>query len=160
MTVTIRKAEQEDIPGIQRTAKISWQNTYRALIPSHVQEQFIENAYSDEMMQKRLERSILIVAEEDGEIIGFANGFTNSEKAELAAIYLLPEVQGRGIGTRLLEAVVLNLDGYQELFVEVEKGNDRGEQFYEAKGFRFVREYEDELFGHKLRTKQLVLPIN
>ena len=160
MTERIRKAEQKDISAIQHVAEKSWHHTYKKLIPQKVQEQFIRNAYSDEMMQKRLERSILIVAEEEGEIIGFANGFTNSEKAELSAIYLLPEAQGRGIGTRLLDAVIAELEGYQELCVEVEKGNETGEKFYEARGFNFVKEYEDELFGHKLQTKQLILPIH
>jgi N-acetylglutamate synthase-like GNAT family acetyltransferase len=157
MDTIIRKAQQEDIKAIQQVAKRSWHDTYQGLIPEQVQDQFLRMAYSDAYMVKRVEQTVCVVAEMDKQVVGFANASQKEDKADLHAIYLLPSAKGNGIGTRLLHALLEEMTGIKQLYVEVEKGNASGEQFYNAKGFTVVNEYEDELFGHKLQTKQLVL---
>lgn len=160
MSIVIRKAEMKDIQAIQKIAKISWNQTYKNLIPEPIQNRFLEKAYSDDYMEKRIQQTILMVAEEKNKVVGFANVFTKDNVAELSAIYLFPEVEGKGIGTKLLKAIVDQLKGYKEIYVEVEKGNFSGEIFYDAKGFKIIKEFEDDFYGHKLQTKQLVLKLN
>ena len=157
MKAIVRKAQKKDILAIQQVAKESWHETYRELIPAAIQDQFLKQAYSDEMMAKRIDHSLFLVAESDSNVIGYAAAFQKDGQADLSAIYLLPEAKGNGIGTQLLEGVLEALDGVKELYVEVEKGNNSGETFYEAKGFVLVDEYEDDLFGHALQTKKMVL---
>ena len=140
-------------------AKESWHDTYKELIPEAVQNQFLGQAYSDEMMAKRIDHSLFLVAESDSDVIGYAAAFQKEDQADLSAIYLLPDAKGNGIGTQLLEGVLGELDGVKEIYLEVEKGNSSGETFYEAKGFTIVDEYEDDLFGHALLTKKMVLVI-
>lgn len=158
MRVAIRKATTEDIQMIQGIAKISWNDTYRGLIPEPIQAKFLEKAYSDDFMVKRLQQTLLMVAEVNSDMVGFANAFIDDNAAELSAIYLLPEAQGKGVGTKLLTAIINQLN-VNEISVEVEKGNLVGEKFYEAKGFHVVKEYEDDLFGHTLQTKQMILKL-
>ncbi|MFC7684966.1 GNAT family N-acetyltransferase [Ureibacillus sp. GCM10028918] len=161
MRFFIRKMKEEDIQQVQQVAKTSWNYTYEGIIPSEIQENFLKSAYSDEMMQRRLERSIIFVAEVDGKIVGFANYSPVKEdgKAELAAIYLYPEYQGKGIGTALLKEGFKYLDGVKEIFINVEKENKIGKTFYEAKGFKVVTEFDDDFDGYILRTVRMVLII-
>ena len=159
MAIQIRKAEIEDISSIQYIAKKSWNDTYKELIPVPIQEKFLKEAYSDEFMIKRVQQSLLMVAEDKVKLVGFANAFIKGNKGELSAIYLLPEVQRQGIGSQLLEAMITKLNDINEIYVEVEKGNLIGERFYEAKGFKLVREYEDDFYGHTLQTKRLILNV-
>lgn len=150
MKFQIREMKAEDIKNVQQVAKTSWNDTYDGIIPAHVQESFLNSAYSDEMMKRRLEVSSLYVAEADGQIVGFANFSTVKEEGEveLGAIYLLPEFQGEGVGTALLNEGINNAQKASKVFINVEKENGRGVYFYKAKGFEMLTEFEDKLEGH------------
>ncbi|MBG9817698.1 GNAT family N-acetyltransferase [Bacillus safensis] len=158
MNTIIRQANQKDIKRIREVAEITWNYTYKELIPEEIQDRFLKKAYSDEALEKRVEGSLFLVAQKGEEIVSFANFFYKDENAELAAIYLLPELQGLGIGTQLLNEGVFKLEKKtKRLYVDVEKGNKSGENFYKSKGFRVVKEFEDNFLGHNLKTVQLVL---
>lgn len=75
----------------------------------------------------------VIVAEEDGRAVGFAA----TEPGWLAQLYVLPEAQGRGIGSTLLEAAVAarQAAGDAELRLWTLEANDEGRRFYEARGW-------------------------
>ncbi|MNY41495.1 Mycothiol acetyltransferase [compost metagenome] len=76
---------------------------------------------------------------------------------ELSAIYLEPEYQGKGIGSALLQEGIIHSAGAKEVYVNVERDNEVGRQFYEAKKFIKVTEFDDEFDGHILKTLRMVL---
>lgn len=157
MDFMIRKMVKEDIKQVQDVARNSWNTTYEGIIPRKVQENFLNAAYNDEMMEKRLDESLIYVAELDEQVVGFANFMpVNSEgHSELSAIYLYQNVQGKGIGTALLQRGIDDLVGLKEMYIDVEKENTIGKTFYEAKGFKTVKEYDDHFDGHILKTIQM-----
>ncbi|WP_406589770.1 N-acetyltransferase family protein [Bacillus atrophaeus] len=159
MELSIRNAERKDIKEIQKIAKVTWNHTYKGLIPLEIQNEFLRMAYSDKSMKKRVEKTILLVAEVNNKVVGFANAFTNENNAELSAIYIYPDSQGRGVGTKLLHEVIKELRGFSKITVDVESGNEVGEKYYFAKGFKLVEEFHDDFLGHKLKTKRLLLEI-
>ncbi|MBY0097962.1 GNAT family N-acetyltransferase [Mesobacillus maritimus] len=161
MQFTIRKMVHEDINQVQNVAKITWNATYEGIIPLEVQENFLNAAYNEATMQQRLERSTLYVAEIEGRVVGFANFSPVREggKVELGAIYLYPEHQGKGIGSALLQKGIQDLEGVTEIYINVEKENEIGKTFYEAKGFEVVSEFDDDFDGHLLKTIRMVLKI-
>ena len=73
-------------------------------------------------MKYRLKNTHLFVAEEEGEVIGFANfsPVRLQNEAELGAIYLLPDQQGKGIGSALLQKGIKALNGIRKLYIHVE----------------------------------------
>ncbi|MEC5425707.1 GNAT family N-acetyltransferase [Virgibacillus sp. C22-A2] len=161
MTYTVRKMKDNDIAQVQYVAKVSWNATYEGIIPLSIQANFLKLAYSDEMMKRRLETSTIFVAEFDGKVAGFANYSPVSEdgKVELGAIYLIPDHQGKGAGTALLKKGIDELEGVREIFINVEKDNEIGKTFYDAKGFEFVSEFDDDFDGHILKTIRMVLQV-
>lgn len=158
MNITIRKMHYEDTKQVQRIAKTTWNATYEGIIPLEVQNNFLKSNYSDKSMIQRIERSIVYVAEVEGKVVGFANYSTvrDGGKVELAAIYLYPEFQGKGIGTALIHQAVKELKGIKEIFINVEKDNKIGMNFYEAKGFEIVNESDLEFDGHILKKVRMV----
>lgn len=62
MGLTIRHARKEDLQSVQLVAKTSWNATYEGIIPSDIQNNFLKMAYSDEMMDRRLQHTLLLVA--------------------------------------------------------------------------------------------------
>jgi ribosomal protein S18 acetylase RimI-like enzyme len=150
MTI-IRRMLPHDTAGVQRVARETWAATYREIIPDEVQARFLERAYSDESLRRRREQGLMLVAEEHGAIVGFANAVqTGDHEADLAAIYVLPEAQGGGIGSRLLDAALQALPDVSTLFVRVERDNLIGRRFYEAKGFVVVEEIVEQIAGQAL----------
>jgi ribosomal protein S18 acetylase RimI-like enzyme len=152
MILSIISAGLSDIKSVREIANITWNDTYKNLIPIEVQDKFLSIAYSDEMLAKRIKESLFLLAETENKVVGFINVKNKDATAELTAIYVLPEFQGKGIGTRLLNTALQNLDGVKEIIVDVEKGNLVGEDFYTSKGFKVVREYDEDFLGHDLKT--------
>lgn len=159
--VIIRTMHVEDIPQVQDVAKKSWNATYEGIIPFEIQEKFLKVAYNNDRMKQRLERSFLFVAEIDSNVVGFANfSPVNDEgKAELGAIYLYPEYQGKGIGSALLQKGINELEGVEEIYINVERDNEIGKSFYDAKGFQVLKEFDDDFEGHILKTVRMVLNV-
>lgn len=75
------------------------------------------------------------------------------------AIYILPETQGKGIGSALLQQGIQMFSEIQSLIVCVEKENTTGMSFYQARGFVRIAEYDDLFDGHILKTIKLSLKL-
>lgn len=157
----IRKMEEKDIKGVQDVAKASWHSTYEGIIPRDIQDRFLQAAYHDDMMQVRLKESLVLVAEEDENIVGFAN-FTypdESGSSTLTAIYLLRDSQGEGLGSALLREGLKALQGVKKIFLDVEVENEAAVHFYKRKGFIIEKTYDDDFDGHILHTHLMSLEI-
>jgi len=161
LTLIIRQMNKDDISSVQEIAQISWSVTYEGLIPKQIQERFLQSAYSEDCLQVRLHKSLFFIAQIGETIVGFANfSHVNDRQAELLAIYLDPAYQQMGIGSALLENGIQQLQGAASLTVCVEKDNSIGRQFYMAKGFQQVEEFDDIFDGHILKTIRLELALN
>ena len=159
--IMIRKMTATDIAAVQQIATESWHATYEGILPRAIQDSFLQLAYNDEQMNKRLQQSMMYVAEMAGEIVGFAN-YVQLETptiVELSAIYLAPVAQGQGIGTALLQKGIADLPNAKEIVLSVEKENIVGMNFYNAKGFEMIEEFEEEYEGHTLQTVRMVLKV-
>ena len=84
-----------------------------------------------------------LVWEEEGKILGYAYGSAPFERAAYRwcaedSIYLLPEAQGRGIGSRLYRALenVLFYQGYQRIYALITAENAPSIAFHKQLGFQ------------------------
>ncbi len=143
--IEVRPAVPEDLEGLQHVANLTWRQTYAGLIPDTDISAFLEQAYS----LKRLEAALdvlgdgLIVASQQSQLIGYAQAGVNSNgKAELFAIYVLPEFHGAGTGLRLWQQATSHFAnlGFETFIVWVLDGNQQARQFYERQGAVAVEE--------------------
>lgn len=158
-SVSIRHAVPDDAEGIAEVHVASWRSTYRGII---------SDAFLDGLTVEGRARSwrwtfahpndheVIFVAEDNGRIIGFANGGKNRNPeyphgGEVYAIYLLKEYHGRGIGKRLFAAVAdaLKRSGYDSFMLWVLKDNPTL-GFYLAQGGRVIGEKEIGIGGDQL----------
>ena len=103
--------------------------------------------FEKEMIVNRCAR--YLVAEEDGKIVGFAGAWMILEESHMTNIAVLPEYRGRGVGRRLMEALMqyaANL-GVSYMTLEVRAGNKKAQALYTSLGFIRVsvrkKYYED-----------------
>ena len=74
----------------------------------------------------------------NGRVVGFAVAGLMAPEAELETIAVVAEAQRRGVGGRLLRALVEELRAEQvtELILEVRASNRKAQGFYRAQGFK------------------------
>lgn len=81
------------------------------------------------------------VYEEDGQVAGFLSLIGN----EVGGIFVHPDVQGRGVGTTLMDHARSLCD---ELHLDVFEENAIGRRFYERYGFEVEYTHVHEPSGH------------
>ena len=130
--------------AVARVHVRSWQVAYRGLLPNEYLDQLRPEdraqRYDFETRDPRKPRTI--VAEEGAAIQGFATTMPSRDAdlmdhGELCALYVDPELWGRGIGVALIKAARTHLfaAGFQSALLWVLRGNDRATRFYARDGW-------------------------
>ncbi len=153
-TSVVRGAVPADAQRIEEIRVAGWHWAYAGLIDG---DWLAGLTVTPERVQRWADRiadplpgSVILVAEQDGEVSGFAAaGPCRDDDApgtfELAAIYVDPATARCGIGTSLLRAAV---DGRPEpTLLWVLEGNTGARRFYERHGFTWdgTRKLLDDL---------------
>ena len=135
----------------------SWRSTYPGLMPDAYLSSLdaTERAVRWERMLARAgRREMVYVAEEAGQVIGFAAGGPERDgnplfRGELYAIYLLQPAQGQGWGRALVSAVASHLLawGMRNMLVWVLRDNRPARRFYEHLGGRYLSSRITEFEG-------------
>lgn len=153
--IQIKLALPEHVEGISKVCFEGQWATYGELLPADYIERVIKRFYShdrilDEITVINNNWNGWFVALENGVVIGAGGGgLTGPEVGEVFVLYLDPERRNEGIGTMLLDVMTQDQKsrGAKEQWVSVQKNNQKGIPFYEARGFIFQHEqktYETE----------------
>lgn len=154
----IRKATEKDAAGIAKVHVDSWRTTYKGIVP----DSFLNRLSYEEREKiwlKGIHTNGVYVAEnERGEVVGFATGGkerTGKYQAydgELYAIYLLETAQGKGLGRKLFEAIVMDLQEkkFHSMLIWALVENPAC-HFYEKMGGKRVDTAEIEIDGKQLK---------
>ncbi|HEY0808838.1 MAG TPA: ribosomal protein S18-alanine N-acetyltransferase, partial [Longimicrobiales bacterium] len=88
----------------------------------------------------RRKDSDLLVADYNGDIAGYAVFWAVMDQGELGNVAVDEEYRGRGIGSKLIKAVLERAHerSVHEIFLEVRKSNVRAQDLYKGFGFTEV----------------------
>jgi ribosomal-protein-alanine N-acetyltransferase len=90
--------------------------------------------YRDEL--SRPDTRMYLVAEDDGELVGYAGLIAYDDEAHVSTIAVAPERQGEGIGSRLLDALLAEADRRSPaVILEVRADNELAQGLYRRRGF-------------------------
>ncbi len=146
----IREATAEDAAAIAHVHVASWRTTYRGIVDQHYIDQ-LSIAEFAARWETRLSSGdgpskVLVACSPDGSVVGFASGDKTRDRSidfggELFAVYLLEEVQGHGLGRRLVHEIAADLlaQGHTSMCVYVLAENP-ARRFYEHLGAEFIRD--------------------
>jgi GNAT superfamily N-acetyltransferase len=146
MAPTVRDATAADAPAIRSVADAAWHDTYRGLLATATIDAFVAAAYSIERLEQRIARHVVLVAEDGGTVVAFADGVAQPDRLTLGAIYARPDRRRQGAGRALLDELRRRFPDLP-VAADVLAGNRAGEAFYERVGFAPRETIETELFG-------------
>lgn len=138
-----REASQDDLIGIAKVKIETWKTTYKGIISDTILDNLDLHKQAEnfkELLPRKEDTKCLIVAEADGEIVGFAAGGVERDgtygvDGEIYAIYVLKEYQNQDIGKCLMKYAVEKLSekGLTSFLVWVLERNPY-RRFYEKLG--------------------------
>lgn len=144
---TLRPATQADLPAIVGIYNWAVNQTFATIDSEPLSQEEAQGWWQD-----HISRDVLIVAEEDGGVIGWARllpwrqrGFDVVEDL----VYVDPVHHGRGLGSRLLAELIEaagRLDGCHTVVASVASDNAPGLRLHQSLGFEVVGTLRDASF--------------
>jgi ribosomal protein S18 acetylase RimI-like enzyme len=104
------------------------------------------NKNGDERIREEMNKSgaHTWVAKEEDRVVGFTSVLKGVEANTLEALHVLPEYQGQGIGTKLLQKAMEGLGDGKSIRIEVVAYNVRAQKLYKKFGFKVMGEALDD----------------
>lgn len=143
MTFTIASKDQLSI--IRDLAYRIWPDTYGTTHSKQELDYMLNKFYAVDYLKYQFDNNhIFVLAEENDVFVGFVAFEINSENSGLTKIhklYVLPEIQGKGIGKQLVDFVLNESmkNNDRGLFLNVNKFN-KAKDFYHYYGFKITKD--------------------
>jgi GNAT superfamily N-acetyltransferase len=142
----IRKSIPDDVYAIRELHKITWLNTYpndeAGITIGDIKDKFKDDETPEgkRKIEAKKERCLnknqqTWVAEERGKIIGACRAEKGRQINRLSAIYVLPDYQGKGVGSELIVNALGWLGNQKDIYVNVVEYNLKAINFYKKHGF-------------------------
>lgn len=154
----IRRATSADRAAIRDLHLASWQDSYGADLSAA----YLRDDLPAAMDAKWAARSfappeLTLVAEELGQITGFACALTDRDPPLIDNLHVRPGLRGGGTGAKLLAAMKETLAGagFTNAYLTVLQSNPRALAFYLANGGTDEGPVDDTLVGHPVRARRI-----
>jgi [ribosomal protein S18]-alanine N-acetyltransferase len=127
--MTLRAMTADDLPDVMALEHV--------LFPDDA---WSEQAYREELADLTGTRHYVVVEDDQGRFAGWAGLAAVGGQADVLTIGVRPELQGQGLGARMLTALLdeAAARGCPEVFLDVRADNDRARRLYERFGFTQV----------------------
>ena len=135
--IRITTARPEQAAALSTMLKTAWHATYDGIVGADEVAQITARWHAPEVLARQMadDNALCLIAEDPSGIIG--NAYARAAEdgtVELSRLYILPQHQGRGLGSALLKAVQNEYPG-KAMRLEVQPDNTQALAFYQAKGF-------------------------
>lgn len=157
----VRPATAADLESIRAVARETWHDTYDE-IDAETINWAIDEWYGEGAIPLEAPGTVVLVVEvedaggdestdidADDRLVGFAQAVIHDETADVLRLYVHPDFQGHGIGTRLHERLRIQLEAYDIERIQLIDFafNEEGRGFYESLGFERTGDGEVEIDG-------------
>ncbi|MDY4187128.1 MAG: GNAT family N-acetyltransferase [Candidatus Borkfalkiaceae bacterium] len=129
---------EKNVDDVASCYVLGWKSSHEKLYDSdYVQAFSPEKTAAFLRKDQGLER-ITFVAYDKGKAVGFIT--IDKEKCDIPRLYVIPEKQRQGVGTKLIEFGIKQLSAITRIYVSLLAANEAGVGFFEDYGFEFTGE--------------------
>lgn len=151
----VKIAKEDDVLSISLVARLTVDDAYKELLNEAVKLRFVDDFYNPSILRNLVaDNKILIVENEEHLTVGFLSLVIDKEICEIVSLYILPNYQGKGYGTELLNTLFENSE-IKEIFTDIESRNLPTQKFYAKHGFEHTQSYPQDLYGQPLKLTRL-----
>jgi GNAT superfamily N-acetyltransferase len=142
--MTISVATKNQLTVIQELANAIWPDTYGSILSQEQLDYMMEMMYSLDSLENQLKNNIVfLLANDENGFIGFASyelNFENSNKTKIHKLYVLPQIQGKGVGKNFIQYIndIAKSNANLGLILNVNKYN-KAKDFYLKYGFEITK---------------------
>ena len=156
----VRRAADADRPEIARLHTASWQDTYRGMLPDSLLDEELPAIMAERWAGQEIgPRDAVLVAEEDGALLGFAASW-DAEPVYIDNLHVAAASRSRGLGRQLLGETARHFLalGRESALLHVVAANHRARAFYLALGSQPDGIEEKNLYGVLVPNERIVWP--
>lgn len=136
MALIIRAADGNDLGAVLDVGRRTWPVTYGPIAGEDYVAMGLAKWWTKDATIPAIRAGRVTVAELDGTVVGIAVVGPHEHHLIVWKLYVLPEHQGKAIGTALMESVVARAVGvHSEIRISYLVGNTMAEAFCRGKGF-------------------------
>jgi len=136
MSLVIRPADGNDLLAVLEVGHRTWPVTYEPIAGPDYVAMGLAKWWTEDATIPAIRAGRVTVAELDGAVVGIAGVGPHEHHLVLWKLYVLPEHQGKGIGSALVASVIAEATGlHPEIRISYLEGNTAAEAFYRGKGF-------------------------
>lgn len=163
----IRSVLPADIPQLAKLAQETYSETFGHTM-SNDDLQDALNQRSEKYFLSIIDQDVVLVAEDNNQLVGFIQFGnvtldsipTTDNDIELNKIYIEKKYQGKGIGKKLIEAMLKHdrLVGIEKIYLDVFTENEKAILLYKKYDFRIIGKtpfmINDQILGYDLLMKR------
>lgn len=158
MSIIFKEATNKDISQIFNLQRVSWLATYPNkeynIKLSDIKSKFL-NLSNKEWRDKEAgyrsrigDSNILFLLAKDGaEVVGYCQAIKNDTEHRIGAIYVSPDRQRQGLGSRMFEKALDYFGSSQPIFLNVATYNQQAINFYQKFSFYLTGRTVQDLAG-------------
>jgi ribosomal protein S18 acetylase RimI-like enzyme len=136
MAHIIRVADGNDLAAVLNVGRRTWPVTYGPIAGEDYVAMGLAKWWTEDATIPAIRAGRVTVAEVDGTVVGIAVVGPHENHLVLWKLYVLPEYQGKAIGSALMDSVVAAAMGeHEQIRLSYLEGNTLAEAFYRGKGF-------------------------
>lgn len=142
--MTISVATKEQLPIVQELAYKIWPVTYGDILSKEQFDYMMEMMYSIDSLEQQLPTKPFLLVEDEDQFIGFVSyeiNWEHTSKTKIHKLYVLPTIQGKGIGKFLINHIKeLALKAQNSALILTVNRFNKAKDFYLKQGFHIVEE--------------------
>ena len=132
----VRTAGPDDVARICAFGEAHIRVHYAPLIGAQAADAQVRNWWNAEQLGAAVDAGLVVVAEDDVQLLGVGQRGWHGADHVVYKLYVHPQHRGRGIGPRLLSALIDQLPSDADrIYLEHFAANERAGAFYEREGF-------------------------
>lgn len=136
----VRNAGHDDVVAICRFGEAHIRPHYAPLIGAVAAEEQVHRWWNEKHIGAAVAGGLIVVAEADGQLVGVGQRGRRGDDHVVYKLYVHPQHRGRGLGSRLLDALIRQLPAnVDRLCIEHFVANERAGAFYKREGFTVER---------------------